>query len=154
MPRSKGAGNSNLPPGPVCLGYPRRMSEQPTPVILLVDDDPAITRLLEVNFRLVGFRVAAVSRGDVALERARAVPPSAIVLDVMLPGLGGYEVCRQMRAIPTLAEVPVVFLTARSPNEEENEAGGLGPIDFVGKPFEPADLVELVRKRVAERQAR
>jgi Response regulators consisting of a CheY-like receiver domain and a winged-helix DNA-binding domain len=130
------------------------MSEQPTPVILLVDDDPVITRLLEVNFRLVGFRVAAVSRGDVALERARAVPPSAIVLDVMLPGLGGYEVCRQMRAIPALAEVPVVFLTARSPNEEENQEGELGPIDFVGKPFEPADLVELVRQRVEERQAR
>jgi DNA-binding response OmpR family regulator len=129
------------------------MSEQPTPVILLVDDDPVITRLLEVNFRLVGYRVASVSRGDVALERARAVPPSAIVLDVMLPGLGGYEVCRQMRAIPNLADVPVVFLTARSPNEEEHEEGGLGPIDFVGKPFEPADLVELVRKRVAERQA-
>jgi DNA-binding response OmpR family regulator len=154
MPRLKGSGSSNLPPEPGCLGYPRGMSEQPTPVILLVDDDPVITRLLEVNFRLVGFRVAAVSRGDVALERARAVPPSAIVLDVMLPGLGGYEVCRQMRAIPALAEVPVVFLTARAPNEEENEEGGLGPIDFVGKPFEPGDLVELVRKRVAERQAR
>jgi DNA-binding response OmpR family regulator len=134
------------------LGYPRGMSEQPTPVILLVDDDPVITRLLEVNFRLVGFRVAAVARGDVALERARAVPPSAVVLDVMLPGLGGYEVCRQMRLIPELAEVPVVFLTARSPDEEQAAQGGFGPVDFVAKPFEPGDLVELVRKRVAERQ--
>jgi DNA-binding response OmpR family regulator len=145
-------------PGPeAVLGYPRGMSEQgmseqQVPVILLVDDDPVITRLLEVNFRLVGFRVAAVSRGDVALERARAVPPSAIVLDVMLPGLGGYEVCRQMRLIPNLADVPVVFLTARSPDEEQNTQGGLGPVDFVGKPFEPGDLVELVRRRVAERQ--
>ena len=120
-------------------------------MVLLVDDDPVITRLLEVNFRLVGFRVAAVSRGDVALERARAVPPNAIVLDVMLPGMGGYEVCRQMRLIPALADVPIVFLTARSPNEEEVALGGLGPVDFVGKPFEPADLVELVRQRVAER---
>ena len=127
------------------------MSEQPIPVVLLVDDDPVITRLLEVNFRLVGFRVAAVSRGDVALERARAVPPNAIVLDVMLPGMGGYDVCRQMRLIPALADVPIVFLTARSPNEEEVALGGLGPVDFVGKPFEPADLVELVRQRVAER---
>jgi DNA-binding response OmpR family regulator len=133
------------------LGYPRGMSEQTVPVILLVDDDPVITRLLEVNFRLVGFRVAAVSRGDVALERARAVPPSAIVLDVMLPGLGGYEVCRQMRMIPTLADVPVVFLTARAPDEQSAQ-DGLGPVDFVGKPFEPGDLVELVRRRVAERQ--
>jgi DNA-binding response OmpR family regulator len=127
------------------------MSEQPAPVVLLVDDDPVIARLLEVNFRLVGFRVAAVSRGDVALERARAVPPDAIVLDVMLPGMGGYDVCRQMRLIPSLADVPIVFLTARSPNEEEDALGGLGPVDFVGKPFEPGDLVELVRQRVAER---
>lgn len=133
------------------LGYPQRMSEQPVPVVLLVDDDPVITRLLEVNFRLVGFRVAAVSRGDVALERARAVPPSAIVLDVMLPGLGGYEVCRQMRLIPTLAEVPIVFLTARAPDEEQAAQGGLGPVDFVGKPFEPAELVELISRRIAER---
>jgi len=143
----------------VTLGYPRCMSEQGiseqhVPVILLVDDDPVITRLLEVNFRLVGFRVASVSRGDVALERARAVPPSAIVLDVMLPGLGGYEVCRQMRLVPDLAHVPVVFLTARPPDEVQNAQGGLGPVDFVGKPFEPGELVELVRRRVAERQGR
>ena len=102
------------------------MSEQHVPVILLVDDDPVITRLLEVNFRLVGFRVAAVARGDVALERAPRGPPSAIVLDVMLPGLGGYEVCRQMRLIPSLADVPVVFLTARSPDEDQAAQGGLG----------------------------
>jgi DNA-binding response OmpR family regulator len=141
------------------LGYPRGMSErgvseQHVPVILLVDDDPVITRLLEVNFRLVGFRVAAVSRGDVALERARAVPPSAVVLDVMLPGLGGYEVCRQMRLIPNLVDVPVVFLTARAPDEDLGSQAGLGPVDFVSKPFEPGDLVELVRRRVAERQSR
>jgi DNA-binding response OmpR family regulator len=127
------------------------MSEQRVPVILLVDDDPVITRLLEVNFRLVGFRVAAVARGDVALERARAVPPDAVVLDVMLPGMGGYDVCRQMRSIPALADVPVVFLTARAPDEDQNARGGLGPVDFVTKPFEPDDLVELVRQRVAER---
>jgi DNA-binding response OmpR family regulator len=127
------------------------MSEEPVPVVLLVDDDPVITRLLEVNFRLMGFRVAAVARGDVALERASAVPPSAVVLDVKLPGMGGYEVCRQMRQIDTLAEVPVVFLTASAPDEEETALGGLGPVDFVGKPFDPAELVELVRRRVAER---
>ncbi len=92
-------------------------------VVLLVDDDPVITRLLEVNFRLDGFKVGIASRGDAALERARAVPPDAIVLDVMLPGLGGFEVARQMRAIPNLKDVPVVFLTARA---TRGSAGG-GP---------------------------
>ena len=124
------------------------------PVVLLVDDDPVITRLLEVNFRLEGFKVGIASRGDAALERARAVPPDAIVLDVMLPGLGGFEVARRMRAIPDLKDVPVVFLTARPPEDQRSEAQDLGEIDFVAKPFEPVDLVALVRRRVGEREAR
>ena len=123
-------------------------------MVLLVDDDPVITRLLEVNFRLDGFKVGIASRGDAALERARAVPPDAIVLDVMLPGLDGFEVARQMRAIPNLKDVPVVFLTARSPDDQQAQAQDLGNIDFVAKPFEPVDLVALVRRRVGEREAR
>ena len=129
-------------------------SEKRSPVVLLVDDDPVITRLLEVNFRLDGFKVGIASRGDAALERARAVPPDAIVLDVMLPGLDGFEVARQMRAIPNLKDVPVVFLTARSPDDQQAQAQDLGNIDFVAKPFEPVDLVALVRRRVGEREAR
>jgi DNA-binding response OmpR family regulator len=129
-------------------------SEERSPVVLLVDDDPVITRLLEVNFRLDGFKVGIASRGDAALERARAVPPDAIVLDVMLPGLDGFEVARQMRAIPNLKDVPVVFLTARSPDDQQAQAQDLGSIDFVAKPFEPVDLVALVRRRVGEREAR
>lgn len=128
--------------------------ERAAPVVLLVDDDPVITRLLEVNFRLEGFKVGVASRGDVALERARAVPPDAIVLDVMLPGLGGFEVARQMRTIESLADVPVVFLTARPPEDQVTQARDLGEVDFVAKPFEPAELVDLVRRRVGEREAR
>jgi DNA-binding response OmpR family regulator len=129
-------------------------SEERARVVLLVDDDPVITRLLEVNFRLDGFKVGIASRGDAALERARAVPPDAIVLDVMLPGLGGFEVARQMRAIPNLKDVPVVFLTARPPEDQQAEAQDLGEIDFMAKPFDPVDLVALVRRRVGEREAR
>jgi len=128
--------------------------EERARVVLLVDDDPVITRLLEVNFRLDGFKVGIASRGDAALERARAVPPDAIVLDVMLPGLGGFEVARQMRAIPNLKDVPVVFLTARPPEDQQAEAKDLGEIDFIAKPFDPVDLVALVRRRVGEREAR
>ena len=132
------------------LGYPPGMSARNEPVVLLVDDDPVITRLLEVNFRQVGYRIGTVSRGDAALERMQARPPDAVVLDVMLPGLGGYEVCRQMRQIPSLAEIPVIFLSAR-PEDEQPTDPELGPIDHMSKPFEPAELVELVRRRVTER---
>jgi DNA-binding response OmpR family regulator len=124
---------------------------QRSPVVLLVDDDPVMTRLLEVNFRLAGFRVGLASRGDAALERMQAVPPDAVVLDVMLPGLNGYEVCREMRERPSLANVPVVFLSARAEDDDRVRTDVTGPVDHIAKPFEPVDLVELVRRRVDER---
>ncbi|MGZ4109767.1 MAG: response regulator [Actinomycetota bacterium] len=122
-----------------------------SPVVLLVDDDAVMTRLLEVNFRLAGFRVGIASSGDAALERMQAVPPDAVVLDVMLPGLDGYEVCRQMRQRPSLAKVPVVFLSARAEGDDRVQADVTGPVDHIAKPFELVDLVELVRRRVDER---
>ena len=136
------------------LRYPAGMSEgnpERVPVVLLVDDDPVMTRLLEVNFRLAGFRVGLASSGDAALERMQAVPPDAVVLDVMLPGLDGYEVCRQMRGRASLANVPVVFLSARAEGDDRVRTDVTGPVDHIAKPFEPVDLVELVRRRVDER---
>ena len=82
--------------------------------VLLVDDDPVIVRLLDVNFRLEGFEVDTASRGELALERAVATSPDAVVLDVMLPGFDGYEVCRRLRAEPGFANTPVILLTART----------------------------------------
>ena len=137
----------------VGLGYPAGMSERNEPVVLLVDDDPVITRLLEVNFRQVGYRIGTVSRGDAALERMQARPPDAVVLDVMLPGMGGYDVCRRMRELPALKDIPVIFLSAR-PEDELPDDAELGPVDHIAKPFEPLELVELVRRRVEERAAK
>ena len=117
--------------------------------VLLVDDDPAIVRLLEVNFRISGFEVETVSRGDEAVRRATASPPDAIVMDVMMPGLSGYDACRLLREEPLLASTPVVFLTARPPDESDR-IDELGPVDLLAKPFDPAGLVELVRTRIEE----
>ena len=117
--------------------------------VLLVDDDPAIMRLLEVNFRLSGFETESTARGDDAVRRATAAPPDAIVMDVMMPGLHGYDVCRLLREEPSLASTPIVFLTARPP-EEADRIDELGPVDLLAKPFDPAALVELVRTRIEE----
>jgi DNA-binding response OmpR family regulator len=118
------------------------------PRVLLVDDDPVIVRLLEVNFRLAGFRVEGAFRGEEAIEKAHESRPDAIVLDVMMPGLDGYDVCRRLRADPDLASIPIVFLTARAQDEDVAKGKSLGVVDYVTKPFDPESLVALIRRSI------
>ena len=114
------------------------------PHVLLVDDDPVILRLLEVNFRLEGFETTTTSRGDEALGAAQERPPDAIVLDLMLPGMDGHEIFRRLREHPDLTDVPVIFLSARSRDET------LGSVEdprlrYLTKPFDTSELVQTVR---------
>jgi DNA-binding response OmpR family regulator len=118
--------------------------------LLLVDDDPVILRLLQVNFRLEGYEIATAPEGAVALASAAERPPDAIVLDLMLPDLSGEEVCRRLRALPGLAHVPVVFLSGRADGPDLG-TDDLGPVDLIAKPFDPADVVATVRRRLEER---
>ena len=120
------------------------------PIVLIVDDDPAMLRMLEVNFRLSGFTVRTALRGDQAVELAIASPPDALVLDVMMPGLDGYEVAARLRQEPALARTPIVFLTARSQDDDRAKGEAVGGSEFVTKPFDPAALVETIRRRLAE----
>ncbi|HXF72310.1 MAG TPA: response regulator [Actinomycetota bacterium] len=120
------------------------------PRVLVVDDDPAIVRLLEVNFRLEGFEVDATTRGERAVELARAAPPDAVVLDVMMPGLDGWEVCRRLRDEAGLAGVPIVFLSARPRDVDPERGYASGVVAQVTKPFEPLELVALVRRAIED----
>jgi DNA-binding response OmpR family regulator len=120
--------------------------------LLLVDDDPVILRLLQVNFRLEGYDIDTASEGALALASARERAPDAVILDIMLPDLSGLEICRRLRALPGLADVPVIFLTGRTEGPDPAEAGlGPGPVDLLVKPFDPADVVATVRRRLEER---
>jgi len=111
------------------------------PRILLVDDDPAILRLLDVNFRMEGFDVDAASHGEDALAVVARTTPDVIVLDLMLPGMDGREILQRLRADPATAEVPVIFLTARG---RDDVAAGEAE-RYVQKPFDTVDLVATVR---------
>lgn len=115
----------------------------------MVDDDQVILRLLQVNFRLEGYEVDVASRGDEALAKAAENPPDVIVLDVMMPGIDGWEVCRRMKEDPTLADVPVIFLSARAQDEDRQRGYALGVVDYVTKPFDPSHLVEIVRRTLS-----
>lgn len=107
------------------------------PRILVVDDDPTVAEIVVKYLERDGYEADAVGDGTTALERARAAPPELVVLDLMLPGLDGLEVCRQLRDI---APVPVIMLTARGEEEDRVVGLELGADDYLAKPFSPREL--------------
>jgi CheY-like chemotaxis protein len=117
--------------------------------ILVADDDPVILRLLQVNFRLEGYRVETAPHGDEALRKARELKPDLILLDVMMPGVDGWEVCRRLKEEPATADIPVIFLSARAQDEDRRRGRALGVVDYVTKPFDPGSLVGTVRRAIA-----
>lgn len=112
--------------------------------ILLVEDDPALAELLIFHFEQEEFEVEHTPDGEEALLLARESPPDLVLLDWMVEGLSGIEVCRRLRRLPDTANVPIIMLTARG--EEEDRVRGLetGADDYVTKPFSPRELVARV----------
>jgi DNA-binding response OmpR family regulator len=110
--------------------------------ILVVDDDDNVAEVVTRYLQREGYEVETVGNGRIALERALADPPDLVVLDLMLPGMDGLEVCRRLRA---LAPVPVIMLTARGGESERVVGLELGADDYVAKPFSPKELVARVR---------
>jgi DNA-binding response OmpR family regulator len=111
-------------------------------LILLVDDEPNIIELARLYLEKDGFRVAAANDGPAALERAGRDHPALMVLDLMLPGLDGYEVCRRVRAE---SDLPIIMLTARDEDIDKIVGLELGADDYLTKPFNPRELVARVK---------
>jgi two-component system OmpR family response regulator len=110
----------------------------PAPRILVVDDEPAITDLLTTALRYLGYEVASAATGFAALDAAGTFAPDLVVLDVMLPDLDGFEVCRRLRADRDF--VPVIFLTARDGEDDRVTGFVRGGDDYVTKPFSLEEL--------------
>ncbi|ARS26288.1 phosphate regulon transcriptional regulator PhoB [Sphingomonas sp. KC8] len=112
--------------------------------LLLVEDDPALAELLVWHFEREEFEVEHTPDGEEALLLAKESPPDLVLLDWMIEGLSGLEVCRRLRRLPDTANVPIIMLTARG--EEEDRVRGLetGADDYVTKPFSPRELVARV----------
>ena len=113
--------------------------------ILVVDDEPDALELIEFNLRAAGFDVATADDGTEALNKARALSPAAIVLDVMLPELSGFEVCKILRRDPQTASIPILMLTAKAAEIDRVLGLELGADDYVTKPFSPRELVLRVK---------
>src|SRR5437763_306433 len=106
--------------------------------ILVVEDEPGIAFALEADLRSEGYDVTVATRGDEAATRARAEPFDLLLLDVMLPGKDGFEVCREIRRAGV--RTPIVMLTAKSQEAEKVMGLELGADDYITKPFSPREL--------------
>jgi DNA-binding response OmpR family regulator len=124
--------------------------------ILLVEDDPDIALSLRTKLeRDGGYEVEVVADGPTGLARATAEPPELVLLDVNLPGIDGFEVCRRLRKVPETAAVPVIMLTARIGEDDRVRGLDLGADDYITKPFSPKEALARVRAvlRRSERAA-
>ena len=121
--------------------------------ILIVEDDDDIRELVKFNLTREGWRVTEAESGEEAIRKIGAGPPDLVLLDLMLPGIDGLEVCRMLRAEPRTSGIPIVMLTAKS--EESDVVAGLelGADDYLTKPFSPRVLVSHLRA-VLRRRAR
>jgi two-component system alkaline phosphatase synthesis response regulator PhoP len=121
--------------------------------ILVVEDEKDIAELLGYNLKRDGFQVRLADTGEKALAQALKNPPDLVLLDLMLPGIDGREVCRRLRANEATAMIPIVILTARS--EESDVVAGLelGADDYITKPFSPRVLMARVRSVLRRRTA-
>ena len=113
--------------------------------VLIVEDDPDIASLVDRYLQKAGFSTEVLTSGRDALKGIADRPPDLIVLDVMLPGVDGLEICRAVRAGPKTANVPIIMLTARAEESERIVGLELGADDYIAKPFSPNELVARVR---------
>jgi DNA-binding response OmpR family regulator len=114
--------------------------------ILVVDDEPEAVELVEFNLEQAGFAVITAADGSEALNKARANSPSLIILDLMLPEIGGLEVCKLLRRDPAVAGIPIIMLTAKAAEIDRVLGLELGADDYITKPFSPRELVLRVKK--------
>ena len=110
--------------------------------ILLVDDDPNIRNLVNLYLEKEGFEVMMADRGDTALQMFKTSPPNLILLDIMLPGMDGWQVCREVRKV---SNIPIIMLTAKDETFDKVLGLELGADDYVAKPFDMKELVARIK---------
>jgi two-component system sensor histidine kinase/response regulator len=126
----------------------------PDATLFIVDDQERNLRVLGTMLGQLGFDIEMATSGEEALRRLAAHKPDLILLDVVMPGLDGLEVCRQIHAQPDLANIPIIFLSASDDKNLIVRALEAGAVDYVTKPFNRAELISRVRTHLALKQAR
>lgn len=115
--------------------------------VLVVDDEANIRQVLKYNLELDGYEVIQAKDGEEALEKVQHAP-ELILLDIMMPGIGGLEVCKQLKKDPATCKIPIFMLTARSQINDIEEAFRAGADDYLTKPFEPKELNQKISAKL------
>ena len=121
--------------------------------ILVVDDEPDVLELVVFHLKKEKYKVAIADNGDKALKIAREQVPNLIILDLMLPGISGLEICQLLKQNPKTTEIPILMLTARAGEEDRVRGLELGAHDYVTKPFSPRELVLRVNNLLLLKQS-
>jgi len=124
------------------------VNDEPRNSILVVDDDRNLRSIIARNLELAGYSAREVATGDAALAYMDTDVPDLVLLDVMLPVMDGYEVCRRIRKHPTCAHIPIIMLTARGETEDAVMGFEAGADDYIIKPFSPQEMLARVRAKI------
>jgi len=130
------------------------MRPMPDSTILVVDDDPVILKLLEVNFEMEGFTVLVAHDGAEGIDVARSERPDVIVSDIMMPKKSGLELVTELKGDPDTSDIPIILLSAKAQNADVRSGLDSGADEYVTKPFEPLDLVDRVNRLLEARASR
>ncbi|MDP2751818.1 MAG: response regulator [Rhodocyclaceae bacterium] len=127
--------------------------DEPAANILIVDDTPINLVILESNLKRAGYLVRKAIDGESAMAAVAASIPDLILLDIMMPGLGGYDVCRQLKSDARTRDIPIIFISALDETSAKTRAFEEGGVDYISKPFEIAEVLARVRNHLALRRA-
>lgn len=122
--------------------------------ILVIEDDPATQRLVEYTLKQEGYEVITAANGQDGTRQATGESPDLVILDVMLPGLDGFEVCYQLRAEPGTAKLPILMFTAKAQEIDKDTGIRVGADDYLAKPAAPEEIVNRVAKLLAMKAPR
>ena len=121
----------------------------PKKTIMVVDDEPTFLKVVEDILEPESYTVIQVSGGQEALDKLKKIKPDLILLDIMMPGIDGWEVCEIVKADKETEKIPIIFVTAKS-DPESRSAGSVNAMDYITKPFEYKDFIKKVKKAIDE----
>jgi two-component system, OmpR family, response regulator MtrA len=121
--------------------------------VLIIDDDPTIRRLVQVVFERDGFDTSVATEGSEGVRSALMNPPNIIILDIMMEGLHGFEVCKMLRANSSLRRTAIIIISGKSYKPDIDKAMELGADSYVVKPFSPKELLEIAIQHRNERES-
>ena len=120
--------------------------------ILVIEDDPATTRLVDYSLRHEGYQVVTASNGLEGIRKAHNEAPDLIILDVMLPGMDGFEICHRLRSEPDTAKLPILMFSAKAQEIDKDTGLEVGADDYLPKPAAPAEIVSRVENLLAKKK--